>query len=576
MNNEIINNIIREKIPCFFISPHLDDAALSAGGLIAHLSRHTHVQVINVFTKVSPKPYTLSAKAFLRQCGYPNDADALFDTRVKEDARAYATIDITPRHLGFEDALCRRLPTLSPVRRVLSRILPEFAHIYPVFRTHIAGGRVSQHDAGIVQKLGEELRGIVGKHERYYIFCPLAIKTHVDHVLVRDVCLDNFQNVLLWSDFPYSMANGISPENAGTFAQLAFTWEDNMDEKKRMVSEYKSQLRALFPYGIPALPLELYYLSKREHTTARTDGGDAARKRATVSVAVPAYNEGSNIRRLLNTVLAQAGENFSLEEVIVISDGSTDNTVREARSISSEKIRLIDSPRRQGKSKHLNTIFKMAKGDIVVLFDADVLLSDRNVIANLIRPIVQNSKVGLVGGNPQPVPAMTFIEKGVNATFNVYDKLRTELHGGNNAFGCDGRILALSKSFASHVTVPDTMIANDAFLYFSCLKEGFLFNHERTAVVLFKSPTNMRDQLRQNKRFIAAHYRLERIFGDIVRESYTVPKGSLYALLLREFLKAPFSSFVVFLINRYCGYRAKREERSMTAKWSMAISTKNI
>jgi len=51
MNNEIINNIIREKIPCFFISPHLDDAALSAGGLIAYLSQHTHVEVIDVFTE---------------------------------------------------------------------------------------------------------------------------------------------------------------------------------------------------------------------------------------------------------------------------------------------------------------------------------------------------------------------------------------------------------------------------------------------------------------------------------------------------------------------------------------------
>ena len=293
-----------------------------------------------------------------------------------------------------------------------------------------------------------------------------------------------------------------------------------------------------------------------------------------VSVGIPAYNEEANIVTLLRSVLDQQTSHFALAEIIVVSDGSTDETVARVRAIDNPKIKIWEYKERVGKSQHLNTIFDKASGDIIVLFDADVVLPHQNVLANLIAPLTKDSTVGLVGGNPQPTKAQTFIEKGVNATFQAYSPFRTILKNGNNAFGCDGRILALSKVFANAVAVPENMIANDAFLYFSCITKGFAFRHVREAQVWFTSPRNIKDQIRQNKRFIASHYRLERIFGSIVPAEYRVPKFLLYKLQLKEFIKAPFSSLSVFLINLYCKIRAKRDERKMNAKWLMAHSTK--
>ncbi len=293
-----------------------------------------------------------------------------------------------------------------------------------------------------------------------------------------------------------------------------------------------------------------------------------------VSVGISAYNEEANIENTLKSILNQTEDGFDLLEIIIISDGSTDGTVQEIKNINDDRIHVVDVLERKGKSTHLNDLYKLFKGDILVLFDADVVLSDQHVVSKLIQPLQNDHNIGLVGGNPIPRPGETFIEKAVNTSVHAYIDLRTQVRGGNNAFGCDGRILALSRKFASTVIVPATMIANDAFMFFTCITTGYKFVHVHEAKVWFRSPTNLRDHLKQNKRFIASHYRLERIFRAIVSREYQIPKMLLYKNLFKQFLRAPLHASAIFLINRYCGWQAKREEAKMDAIWPMAITTK--
>ena len=90
------------------------------------------------------------------------------------------------------------------------------------------------------------------------------------------------------------------------------------------------------------------------------------------------------------------------------------------------------------------------------------MLVGPNVISNLIKPF-SDKNVGLVGGNPQPLPGKTIVERGVNCSVRVFDKLRVLGHW---AYGCHGRILAVSKNLARKVNIPRDMIANDVFMYF--------------------------------------------------------------------------------------------------------------
>lgn len=257
---DLIQKIIKEKIPCYFISPHLDDAALSAGGLMAHFKRSgVPVAVATVFTK-GDSPTTLSAKKFLRLSGFPGNTALLFRARSREDINAFRTIGIKPAHLGFVDALWRKIPSPGLIRRTLGRLLPEFIHVYPMYRFLVASNKISRRDRPLKEEVKEKLSKLIAKKENFIVFCPLGLNAHVDHVLTREACLLAFGGrVILWSDFPYNIRNAPKADEIAEIGIAAFEWKENFSEKLKMIEEYKSQLKGLFPDGNIRLVPEIYY-----------------------------------------------------------------------------------------------------------------------------------------------------------------------------------------------------------------------------------------------------------------------------------------------------------------------------
>lgn len=86
-----------------------------------------------------------------------------------------------------------------------------------------------------------------------------------------------------------------------------------------------------------------------------------------VLLVIPAYNEEKNIRKVLNEIK----KDISYADVIVINDGSTDNT---SKIVKKENIRCIDMPFNSGYSNAVQTGIKYAHEnnyDYVVQFDAD-------------------------------------------------------------------------------------------------------------------------------------------------------------------------------------------------------------
>ena len=557
MNNEIINNIIREKIPCFFISPHLDDAALSAGGLIAYLSQHTHVEVIDVFTEASPKPYTLSAKAFLRQCGYADDADALFDARRKEDLCAYGTIGITPRNLGFVDALWRRLPVVSAVHRALSHVLPEFSFIYPTFRVHVAGGHVSRHDRELAKKIGGELQKIIGEHERYYIFCPLAVKTHVDHVLVRDVCLKNFQHVIVWSDFPYCLVNGITPEKVGAFARVLFTWEDNMDEKKRMVSEYKSQLQGLFPTGGIPLISEVYYSPQQQGTQRKTSGDKShmnndAKKQLSITIGIPTRYGGIDLVPTIESVRASIG--VVIDRLLVVADRTPippeiKNRLRELG------VELVWNDKEGTWVKKIKQMLAMCTTDIFITTQDDVIF-EPNTVAEIAKAFEEGEHVTMVSSAILPLVAKTFFESILSVGVRVSGRIASFWNGGDNYLSASGRCLSFRTKFMEKFEIPEQIINADAFLYFKNKELGGVMRHASQSIVCIDQPKTLREQLGPSSRYQISKTELSRYFKNDISAEYRIPLYVGVRAVFAEFLRRPFRTLAYVGVFAYT--RARR------------------
>ena len=88
------------------------------------------------------------------------------------------------------------------------------------------------------------------------------------------------------------------------------------------------------------------------------------------SIIIPLYNKERSIRTALESVLGQHYTNF---EVIVVNDGSTDNSLKNAESIVDPRIRLLNKPN-GGVSSARNRGIKESTGDWIAFFDADDVL----------------------------------------------------------------------------------------------------------------------------------------------------------------------------------------------------------
>jgi glycosyltransferase involved in cell wall biosynthesis len=93
-----------------------------------------------------------------------------------------------------------------------------------------------------------------------------------------------------------------------------------------------------------------------------------------ISVIVPSYNEFESLPELCSWIGRIMDENKFSYEVIIVDDGSTDNTWKVIQQLSTEieQVNGVKFRRNYGKSAALNVGFEKAQGDVVITMDADL------------------------------------------------------------------------------------------------------------------------------------------------------------------------------------------------------------
>ncbi len=136
--------------------------------------------------------------------------------------------------------------------------------------------------------------------------------------------------------------------------------------------------------------LAAYQRTVQRFARRRDDVGYTPR----VSILVPAYNEGRVIARTIASLLTQ---DYPLLELVIIDDGSTDDTLATARSAGADPRLRVLTQQNAGKAAALNYGMAAATGDILVVVDADTLLAPQ-AIRHLVQPLADR-RVGAVAGN---------------------------------------------------------------------------------------------------------------------------------------------------------------------------------
>ncbi|HZW80892.1 MAG TPA: dolichyl-phosphate beta-glucosyltransferase [Candidatus Deferrimicrobiaceae bacterium] len=94
----------------------------------------------------------------------------------------------------------------------------------------------------------------------------------------------------------------------------------------------------------------------------------------TYSIVIPAYNEGQRLGETLEKVLAYVRQQGWDAEVIVVNDGSCDNTAQIVHTFAEKNpnLRLVENPGNRGKGYSVRNGILNSRGDIVVFSDADL------------------------------------------------------------------------------------------------------------------------------------------------------------------------------------------------------------
>ncbi|HWR33625.1 MAG TPA: glycosyltransferase family A protein, partial [Chitinophagaceae bacterium] len=129
-----------------------------------------------------------------------------------------------------------------------------------------------------------------------------------------------------------------------------------------------------------------------------------------VSVIVPAYNAAAFIE---DTIRSISGQSYSNWEVIIIDDGSTDGTSKIIWSFNDKRIKIF-SQMNAGVAAARNNGLKQAKGEYVVFFDADDLMSP-DFLSARVQALETDSEIAYVGGIVETFPVKAKTRKAAGS-----------------------------------------------------------------------------------------------------------------------------------------------------------------
>jgi len=218
-----------------------------------------------------------------------------------------------------------------------------------------------------------------------------------------------------------------------------------------------------------------------------------------VSVIVPAYNEGRVIASTVRTILASDHDKL---EIIVVDDGSQDNTSDVVRSEfgHDDRVQLIRIAN-GGKANALNVGVAHAKGEVVVALDADTQFA-RTTVSRLVRWFADPT-VGAVAGNAKVGNRVNTITRWQALEYIVAQNLeRRALAALGTLTVVPGAVGAWRKSALMEVGgYPSDTLAEDQDLTIHLQGKGYRVRFDSTAIAWTEAPNSFAGLARQRFRW---------------------------------------------------------------------------
>ena len=287
-----------------------------------------------------------------------------------------------------------------------------------------------------------------------------------------------------------------------------------------------------------------------------------------VTIGIPSYNEEQNIISLLDSLVSQSSEDYFIAEII-ISDDSTDSTPdlveNFAKKNSQISINLIHHDKRRGAAAAWNEIFHTSTGDVIVLYDADIVI-DKYTTARLVSSL--KNGIGLCASNPQPTNI-----KGISgraSSFITY-WLRSVRKQVISQYTVMGRALSVTTQVAKKIVIPNNIIAIDLYLQCKILEFGFNIVYDDSALVYFLPANKLFDFASQVIRASIGHKQIHAYYSKL---KINLPLKIAVIEAVRNYIHDPIGALCLMICYTTLPYYRFKIKEAGSSKWHTADSTK--
>ena len=221
----------------------------------------------------------------------------------------------------------------------------------------------------------------------------------------------------------------------------------------------------------------------------------------TVTVLLIAHNEQDRILPRIANLLAS---DYPHLHILVVSDGSTDDTVPRLLALHEPRLTILQQPTRSGKPAGLNAGIAACTTDLIVLTDARQTFTPdtiRRLVTRLLAP-----GIGAVSGELQIAPSPSGTGSGVDAYWRLERFLRHQESQLDSCIGCTGAVYAIRRTLYRPIP-PDTAL-DDVLIPMSIALTGHRILHEPLALAHDPQPLDPSAELRRKRRTLAGNFQL--------------------------------------------------------------------
>jgi cellulose synthase/poly-beta-1,6-N-acetylglucosamine synthase-like glycosyltransferase len=231
-----------------------------------------------------------------------------------------------------------------------------------------------------------------------------------------------------------------------------------------------------------------------------------------VSMIVAAYNEERVIGEKCENCLAQDYPREQLE-IIIATDGSTDQTVAIAERSAGRGIRVLHEPGRKGKTSAINRAAAQATGEILFFSDANTIYAPAT-LRTLVRSFADPAVGGVSGRKVIREHAEREASRGETAFWGYEAWLKQSESLAGSIATADGEIFAMRHELFQ--TMPARVVHDDMYLTLRIVEQGRRVVYEPEATSAEYASRNLHDEFHLKVRYASAGYQILGMFRHLL------------------------------------------------------------